>query len=98
MADSAEETNKNEDATPFKLDRARRKGMLARGTDLSVIKAIPPDRIFLVQMADAPRLEMDYLSWSRHYRCFPGQGDLPIADFWRIQQLVSNNGALAYLI
>ncbi len=55
--------------------------VLARGTDLSGIKAIPPDRIFLVQMADAPRLEMDYLSWSRHYRCFPGQGDLPIADF-----------------
>ena len=55
--------------------------VLARETDLSAIKAIPPDRIFLVQMADAPRLEMDYLSWSRHYRCFPGQGDLPIDDF-----------------
>jgi 4-hydroxyphenylpyruvate dioxygenase len=32
-------------------------------------------------MADAPRLELDFLSWSRHYRCFPGQGDLPIAAF-----------------
>ena len=32
-------------------------------------------------MADAPRLQMDYLSWGRHYRCFPGQGELPIADF-----------------
>jgi 4-hydroxyphenylpyruvate dioxygenase len=32
-------------------------------------------------MADAPRLQMDYLSWSRHYRCFPGQGDLPIDAF-----------------
>ena len=55
--------------------------VLARKTDLSAIRAIPPDRIFLVQMADAPRLDMDYLSWSRHYRCFPGQGDLPIDDF-----------------
>ena len=49
-------------------------------TDLSAIRAIPKVRIFLVQMADAPMLDMDYLSWSRHYRCFPGQGELPIDD------------------
>ncbi len=55
--------------------------VLARGTDLSAIRSVPPDKIFLVQMADAPRLDMDYLSWSRHYRCFPGQGDLPIDAF-----------------
>src|ERR687893_2547203 len=55
--------------------------VLARGTDLRAISAVPKDRIFLVQMADAPKLEMDYLSWSRHYRCFPGQGELPIAAF-----------------
>src|ERR687894_2571422 len=55
--------------------------VLARGTDLSAIRSIPPERIFLVQMADAPKLGMDYLSWSRHYRCFPGQGELPIDDF-----------------
>ncbi len=55
--------------------------VLARGTDLSAIRAIPADRIFLVQIADAPRLDMDYLSWSRHFRSFPGQGELPIDDF-----------------
>ncbi len=55
--------------------------ILARGTDLSAIRSIPSDKIFLVQMADAPKLDMDYLSWSRHYRCSPGQGDLPIDDF-----------------
>ncbi|MDF2974713.1 MAG: 3-keto-5-aminohexanoate cleavage protein, partial [Microvirga sp.] len=55
--------------------------VLARGTDLSAIRSIPSEKIFLVQMADAPRLDMDYLSWSRHYRCFPGQGDLPIDAF-----------------
>ena len=38
--------------------------ILARGTDLSAIRAIPRDRIFLVQAADAPKLDMDYLSWS----------------------------------
>ena len=55
--------------------------VLVRGTDLNAIRSIPRDRIFLVQMADAPRLEMDYLSWSRHYRCFPGQGELPVGGF-----------------
>src|SRR6185312_12414855 len=55
--------------------------ILARNTDLGAIRSIPKDRIFLVQMADAPRLDMDYLSWSRHYRCFPGQGEFPIDEF-----------------
>src|SRR5262249_14840449 len=39
--------------------------VLARGTDLNAMRAIPQDRIFLVQVADAPKLNMDYLSWSR---------------------------------
>jgi 4-hydroxyphenylpyruvate dioxygenase len=69
--------------------------ILARGTDLAAIRAIPKDRIFLVQMADAPRLEMDYLSWSRHYRCFPGQGDLPIADFMRALNATGFDGLLS---
>lgn len=55
--------------------------ILSRGTDLRAMRAIPRDRIFLVQMADAPRMDMDVLSWSRHYRCFPGQGDLPVDAF-----------------
>lgn len=40
MAEGGDETNKNEDATPFKLDRARRKGMLARGTDLGFFASL----------------------------------------------------------
>ncbi len=54
---------------------------LARGIDPQSIRSIPGDRIFIVQLADAPRLEMDLLSWSRHYRNMPGQGDLPVTDF-----------------
>ncbi|MGZ4983616.1 MAG: bifunctional sugar phosphate isomerase/epimerase/4-hydroxyphenylpyruvate dioxygenase family protein [Chthoniobacterales bacterium] len=53
----------------------------ARKTDLKPLHAIPGDRIFLVQLADAPWLDMDLLSWSRHFRCFPGQGDLPLVEF-----------------
>jgi 4-hydroxyphenylpyruvate dioxygenase len=69
--------------------------VLAGGTDLSAIRSIPADRIFLVQMADAPRLNMDYLSWSRHYRCFPGQGDLPIDDFMLALQATGFAGLLS---
>ena len=53
----------------------------ARKTDLKPLHAIPGDRIFLVQLADAPWLDMDVLSWSRHFRCFPGQGDMPLVEF-----------------
>jgi 4-hydroxyphenylpyruvate dioxygenase len=47
----------------------------------SAIRAIPADKIFLVQLADAPRIDLDVLSWSRHFRCFPAQGDLPVLGF-----------------
>ena len=53
----------------------------ARRLDLKPLHTIPGDRIFLIHLADAPWLDMDALSWSRHFRCFPGQGDLPIRDF-----------------
>jgi len=45
------------------------------------IADIPGERIAFVQIADAPRLAMDVLEWSRHYRCFPGQGDFDVANF-----------------
>jgi 4-hydroxyphenylpyruvate dioxygenase len=41
----------------------------------------PRDKIFFVQLSDATRLQMDVLSWSRHFRNFPGQGQLPVANF-----------------
>ena len=55
--------------------------VLARGENLAGIRRIPAAKIFAVQLADAPQMELDYLSWSRHHRCFPGQGDLPVAEF-----------------
>ena len=69
--------------------------ILARGTDLSAIRAIPGDRIFLVQLADAPLLQMDYLSWSRHFRNFPGQGELPVLDFMEALTTTGYDGALS---
>lgn len=49
--------------------------------DPRAIEQIPGDKIFFVQMADAPILAMDVLEWSRHFRCFPGQGEFDLAGF-----------------
>ena len=54
---------------------------LSIGDSLDEISAIPGDRIGFVQIADAPWMQMDVLEWSRHYRCFPGQGDFGVAQF-----------------
>ena len=54
---------------------------LSLGDTLDGIQDVPADKLFFVQFADAPKLSMDVLSWSRHHRNFPGQGDLPVAAF-----------------
>ncbi|MDN3568639.1 TIM barrel protein [Paeniroseomonas aquatica] len=56
---------------------------LARGDDLAGLEAVPAEKLFFLQLADAPRLSMDVLSWSRHFRVFPGQGELPVGAFLR---------------
>ncbi|MEV5607595.1 TIM barrel protein [Streptomyces sp. NPDC052225] len=57
--------------------------VLARGSDPKGIEDIPAEKIFFLQLADAPLLAMDVLQWSRHYRCFPGQGGLDVAGLLR---------------
>ena len=69
--------------------------VLARGTDLNAMHAIPKDRIFLVQLADAPKLNLDYLSWSRHYRCFPGQGELAVDALMDALQVAGFDGLVS---
>ena len=54
---------------------------LARGIPSSSIGDIRGDKLFIVQVCDAPLLQMDYLGWSRHFRCMPGQGDFPLDDW-----------------
>lgn len=54
---------------------------LSCGIDPATIRAIPGERIFMVQIADAPRLDIDFLTWSRRFRTMPGRGDLAIGDF-----------------
>jgi 4-hydroxyphenylpyruvate dioxygenase len=54
---------------------------LARNIPNESLREIDPARIFIVQLADAPLMQMDLLSWSRHFRCMPAQGELPIVDY-----------------
>jgi 4-hydroxyphenylpyruvate dioxygenase len=55
--------------------------ILSRNWDTAPIEALDPAKIFFVQVADAPKLAMDVLSWSRHYRVFPGEGQFELAKF-----------------
>ena len=54
---------------------------LSRKIDINSIRSIPKENIFIVQLADAPLIDMDLLYWSRHFRNMPGEGDLPVTAF-----------------
>lgn len=54
---------------------------LSRRIPSSSIGDIRADKLFIVQVADAPVLDMDLLQWSRHFRSMPGQGDFPLDDW-----------------
>lgn len=68
---------------------------LARGLPVDPIRSVPADRITFVQLADAPRMDMDLLQWSRHFRNFPGQGDLPVDGFMAAVQATGYDGWLS---
>lgn len=55
--------------------------ILSRGDDPSFIAEMNPEKIFFLQLADAPRMDMGILPWSRHHRVFPGEGDLDVVGF-----------------
>lgn len=68
---------------------------LARKTDVSTIRSIPKEKIFIVQLADAPAIPMDLLYWSRHYRNMPGEGDLAVTEFMRAVAATGYDGYLS---
>ena len=68
---------------------------LSRKIDPDTIRNIPGDRIFFVQLADAPQIEMDLLYWSRHFRNMPGEGDLDVQGFMRAVAATGYDGPLS---
>ncbi len=55
--------------------------ILSRGHDPAAIEDVPGAKIFFLQLADAPDLSLDVLSWSRHHRLFPGEGCFDLGSF-----------------
>jgi 4-hydroxyphenylpyruvate dioxygenase len=68
---------------------------LARKIDPDTIRRIPRDRIFFVQLADAPLIDMDLLYWSRHFRTMPGEGDLAVTAFMRAVAATGYDGPIS---
>jgi 4-hydroxyphenylpyruvate dioxygenase len=68
---------------------------LSRKIDPNSIRSIPGDKIFIVQLADAPLIDMDLLYWSRHFRNMPGEGELPVVAFMRAVAATGYNGPLS---
>ncbi len=68
---------------------------LSRSIDPQTIRAIPGDKIFFVQLADAPKIDMDLFYWSRHFRNMPGEGDLPVVEFMRAVAATGYDGPLS---
>ena len=57
---------------------------LADGSKPARLRDIPGDRVFHVQLSDAPKLGMDLRPFSRLFGLHPGQGELNLAGFVRI--------------
>ncbi|MEU8796496.1 TIM barrel protein [Spirillospora sp. NPDC048819] len=55
--------------------------VLSVGGDIAGIAEFPAEKLFFLQLADAPHLRMDVLQWSRHHRLFPGQGAFDLVGF-----------------
>ncbi|WP_241520808.1 bifunctional sugar phosphate isomerase/epimerase/4-hydroxyphenylpyruvate dioxygenase family protein [Steroidobacter cummioxidans] len=65
--------------------------ILALGSDLAGLRELKASEITLVQLADAPRLDMNIIQYSRHYRCFPGQGGLQVVEFMKALEATGYN-------
>lgn len=69
--------------------------VLGKRTSPDSIRGIPGDRIFHVQVADAPMIEMDLAYWSRHFRTMPGEGDLPLVEFMSAVMATGYSGPIS---
>jgi 4-hydroxyphenylpyruvate dioxygenase len=56
---------------------------LVRPDDWSSLAELPANRIFFVQLGDAPRMDVDALTLRRNHSRMPGEGDFDVAGFLR---------------
>jgi 4-hydroxyphenylpyruvate dioxygenase len=62
---------------------------------LDGIAGIDKNKIFIVEVADFPRGNFDFLELSRAYRLFPGEGYSPVGDFMREVRKTGYDGILS---
>jgi 4-hydroxyphenylpyruvate dioxygenase len=62
---------------------------------LDGISKIDREKIFIVEVADFPRGNFDFLELSRAYRLFPGEGYSPVGDFLREVRKTGYDGILS---
>ncbi len=65
---------------------------LADGSQAARLRDIPGDRVFHVQLSDAPALDFDISHLKSHFGLLPGQGDLNLASFVRVVARVGFDG------
>ena len=70
--------------------------VLSRRLDPWAIRDIPGEKIFFVQLSDAPEMAMDILQWSRHYRVWPGQGSWDVVGFLENCLIAGYTGPLLF--
>lgn len=57
---------------------------LADGSQAARLRDVPGDKVFHVQLSDAPGLEFDISGLKSHFGLLPGQGDLNLESFVRV--------------
>lgn len=57
--------------------------ILSLGDTLDGLDKVPLEKLIFVQLADAPGMQMDVQQWSRHFRCYPGKGQMPVVSLAR---------------
>jgi len=68
---------------------------LALRDDPAGIASLPGEKIFFLQLADAPLLSMDVIQWARHHRCFPGQGQFDLVGYTELALKAGYAGPLS---
>jgi 4-hydroxyphenylpyruvate dioxygenase len=68
---------------------------LVRPDDWSSLGALPADRIFFVQLGDAPRMDVDALTLRRNYSKMPCEGDLDVTGFLRAALATGYTGTVS---
>ena len=67
----------------------------ARDHPIEPIAQIPGERIFLVQLSDAPILDLPYMRWSRGHRVLPGDGDFDLGAFMAAVRATGYDGVVS---